>query len=231
MKAGSLVRWKQSQRNSWKPERRGIVAAASSRCGEEALAAIAAYEKSGLTQREFALREGIKFFTFTAWLKRLAAHAEARVCAGEAVAAVSQVGTDRGVAERPGDPGQRDRGVGGFDQAARMLSFNPTQRIDLALEPVDMRKQFNGLVPLAKERLEEDPFDGALFVFTNKEKDRIKDPVLGWDRSVGSGEAPGEGTVYLADDEGPAEDRSGASGFDDALGRNRTRRSPQKSMV
>ena len=37
---------------------------------EEALAAIAAYEKSGLTQREFALREGIKFFTFTAWLKR-----------------------------------------------------------------------------------------------------------------------------------------------------------------
>ena len=31
---------------------------------------IAAYESSGLTQREFAQREGIKFFTFTAWLKR-----------------------------------------------------------------------------------------------------------------------------------------------------------------
>ena len=33
-------------------------------------AMIAAYEGSGLTQREFAEREGIKFFTFTAWLKR-----------------------------------------------------------------------------------------------------------------------------------------------------------------
>jgi hypothetical protein len=33
-------------------------------------AVIAAYEGSGLTQREFAQREGIKFFTFTGWLKR-----------------------------------------------------------------------------------------------------------------------------------------------------------------
>jgi transposase-like protein len=33
-------------------------------------AVIAAYERSGMTQREFAQREGIKFFTFTGWLKR-----------------------------------------------------------------------------------------------------------------------------------------------------------------
>jgi transposase-like protein len=33
-------------------------------------ALITAYEASGLTPREFAEREGIKFFTFTAWLKR-----------------------------------------------------------------------------------------------------------------------------------------------------------------
>ena len=37
---------------------------------EEAQAALAAYERSGLTQREFAKREGIKFYTFTGWLKR-----------------------------------------------------------------------------------------------------------------------------------------------------------------
>jgi len=37
---------------------------------EEARAAIAAYERSGMTQREFAQREGIKFHTFTSWLKR-----------------------------------------------------------------------------------------------------------------------------------------------------------------
>jgi transposase len=37
---------------------------------EEAQSALVAYERSGLTQREFAEREGIKFHTFTGWLKR-----------------------------------------------------------------------------------------------------------------------------------------------------------------
>lgn len=36
----------------------------------EATAAIAAYEQSGLTQREFARREGIRYFTFAGWLRR-----------------------------------------------------------------------------------------------------------------------------------------------------------------
>ena len=60
-----------------------------------------------------------------------------------------------------------------------MLSFSTTQRIYLAVEPVDMRKQFNGLWALAGEKLKEDPFSGALFVFTNKERDRVK--ILCWD--------------------------------------------------
>jgi transposase len=60
-----------------------------------------------------------------------------------------------------------------------MLTFSPTQRIYLALEPVDMRKQFNGLWALAAEKLREDPFSGALFVFTNKDRDRVK--ILCWD--------------------------------------------------
>ncbi len=37
---------------------------------EHRAAMIAAYEASGLTQREFAAREGIKFYSFTAWLRR-----------------------------------------------------------------------------------------------------------------------------------------------------------------
>ena len=37
---------------------------------EEREALIAAYEQSGLTQRAFAEREGVKFCTFTAWLGR-----------------------------------------------------------------------------------------------------------------------------------------------------------------
>ena len=37
---------------------------------EERARLIAAYEASGLTQKEFARREGIKFPTFTSWLVR-----------------------------------------------------------------------------------------------------------------------------------------------------------------
>jgi len=62
-----------------------------------------------------------------------------------------------------------------------MLTFASTQRIFLAIEPVDMRKQFNGLWALAAERLREDPFAGAMFVFTNKDRDRLK--ILFWDGS------------------------------------------------
>lgn len=62
-----------------------------------------------------------------------------------------------------------------------MLSFAAAQRIYLAVEPVDMRKSFNGLWALAAEKLREDPFGGAMFVFTNKDRDRLK--ILFWDGS------------------------------------------------
>jgi transposase len=62
-----------------------------------------------------------------------------------------------------------------------MLTFAASQRIYLAVEPVDMRKQFNGLWALAAEKLREDPFGGSLFVFTNKDRDRVK--MLLWDGS------------------------------------------------
>lgn len=60
-----------------------------------------------------------------------------------------------------------------------MLLFPTALKIYLAVEPVDMRKQFNGLRALTSERLQEDPRQGAAFVFTNKGKDRIK--ILYWD--------------------------------------------------
>lgn len=60
-----------------------------------------------------------------------------------------------------------------------MLTFPTALRIYLALEPVDMRKQFNGLWSLAEERLGEDPRQGAVFVFANRDRDRIK--LLYWD--------------------------------------------------
>lgn len=62
-----------------------------------------------------------------------------------------------------------------------MLGFPSALKIYLAVEPVDMRKQFNGLWTLATEKLREDPRQGALFVFTNKPRDRLK--MLYWDGS------------------------------------------------
>ena len=49
----------------------------------------------------------------------------------------------------------------------------------MAVQPVDMRKQFNGLWSAAQEKLGEDPKQGAVFVFTNKERTRLK--LLYWD--------------------------------------------------
>jgi transposase len=62
-----------------------------------------------------------------------------------------------------------------------MLAFPAGFKIYVAVEAVDMRKQFNGLWALAVERLHEDPRHGAVFAFTNKNKDRLK--LLYWDGS------------------------------------------------
>ena len=60
-----------------------------------------------------------------------------------------------------------------------MLMLPTALQIYLAIEPVDMRKQFNGLWALTRERLREDPREGAAFIFSNKDRDRIK--ILYWD--------------------------------------------------
>ena len=51
----------------------------------------------------------------------------------------------------------------------------------VALEPCDMRKGFNGLHALVSERLGEDVRCGALFVFSNRRRNRLK--ILYWDGS------------------------------------------------
>lgn len=60
-----------------------------------------------------------------------------------------------------------------------MLPFPTAIKIFLAVAPVDMRKQFNGLWAAAQEKLEEDPKNGAVFAFINKERTRLK--LLYWD--------------------------------------------------
>lgn len=47
-------------------------------------------------------------------------------------------------------------------------------KVFLALEPCDMRKSFNGLHSIASDQLQTAPARDALFVFTNKRRNRIK---------------------------------------------------------
>jgi transposase len=47
-------------------------------------------------------------------------------------------------------------------------------KIFLALEPCDMRKSFNGLTELATRHHQTQPTRDTLFVFTNKNRTRIK---------------------------------------------------------
>ena len=60
-----------------------------------------------------------------------------------------------------------------------MLSLSGRQAIYACTTAVDFRKQHDGLVALVREQLEIDPFDGAVFVFFNKRRDRIK--LIVWD--------------------------------------------------
>ena len=55
-----------------------------------------------------------------------------------------------------------------------MLSFTGSLKIYLAIQPCDMRKSFNGLQTIVTEHLKADPLNGALYVFTNKRRNRLK---------------------------------------------------------
>jgi transposase len=61
-----------------------------------------------------------------------------------------------------------------------VLSLPSTLRIFLAVEPADMRKGFDGLSQLVRDRIAQDPLSGHLYVFRNRRRDRIK--ILYWDR-------------------------------------------------
>ena len=47
-------------------------------------------------------------------------------------------------------------------------------RIWAAASPVDMRRGFVGLAEATREQLAQDPRSGALFIFTNKRRDKLK---------------------------------------------------------
>lgn len=62
-----------------------------------------------------------------------------------------------------------------------MFGLGPATKIYLAAGATDMRKGFEGLYGLARDRLLCDPLSGHLFLFCNAQRSRLK--LLVWDGS------------------------------------------------
>ena len=60
-----------------------------------------------------------------------------------------------------------------------MFGIGPATRIYLAVGATDMRKGFNGLDGLVRDRLQLEPRSGHLFLFCNQSRNRLK--ILFWD--------------------------------------------------
>jgi transposase len=55
-----------------------------------------------------------------------------------------------------------------------MLQITPQMKILVAVEPADFRRGIDGLAQLCRERLQHDPFLGAVFVFRNRRATALK---------------------------------------------------------
>ncbi len=62
-----------------------------------------------------------------------------------------------------------------------MRLFVDAPKIYLHRDPVDFRKQINGLSCLVEDGLQLDPFDEAMFIFINRAHNRLK--ILYWERN------------------------------------------------
>lgn len=55
-----------------------------------------------------------------------------------------------------------------------MWFSEPSVKIWLYNQPTDMRKSYNGLMVLVKQKLQENPLSGQYFVFINRRKTQMK---------------------------------------------------------
>ena len=62
-----------------------------------------------------------------------------------------------------------------------MLMLSSAVRVYVALQPVDLRKGFDGLAAATRQIIEQDPLSGHAFVFFNRRRNRVK--VLVWQRT------------------------------------------------
>lgn len=62
-----------------------------------------------------------------------------------------------------------------------MFGVGPATRIYLAAGTTDLRKSFDGLYGLVRDRLSCDPLSGHIFLFSNAQRNRLK--LIFWDGS------------------------------------------------
>jgi len=62
-----------------------------------------------------------------------------------------------------------------------MFGIGPATRVYLAAGATDMRKGFEGLYGLVRDRLQLEPLSGHIFIFSNAQRNRLK--LLFWDGS------------------------------------------------
>lgn len=62
-----------------------------------------------------------------------------------------------------------------------MFVLPPSTRVFLCTLPADMRRSFDGLAAMTRDLVIQNPLSGHLFVFRNRNGDRLK--VLFWDRA------------------------------------------------
>lgn len=55
-----------------------------------------------------------------------------------------------------------------------MIQLTPQTRVFLAVDPVDFRRQIDGLAQVCRQLLDKDPFSGAVFVFRNRSRTAIR---------------------------------------------------------
>lgn len=55
-----------------------------------------------------------------------------------------------------------------------MLQVTPHHRLMLAVNPADFRRGIDGLAALCRQSLGEDPFSGAVFIFTNRSRKAVR---------------------------------------------------------
>jgi len=63
----------------------------------------------------------------------------------------------------------------------RMKMFVEPPAIYLYKQPVDFRKSINGLSAIVEAEMDRSPFSGAVFVFCNRQRDKVR--ALYWDKT------------------------------------------------